>query len=174
MPKSMFALSTVVLLAAGNAALAAMDLGSLPTLRSGLWLTTVSNEGMKPTTVSMCIDEATQQRLLMMGQGAMAGLCAKSDLRRDGDAFVFDSDCTMGPMRVRSSGRTTFTGTIAYNTESLTRFDPPLMGRDTMRSMATGRHGGACPADMKPGDVKLPDGRVLNVGNLPGLMALPR
>lgn len=173
MPKILPALTVCLLLAAG-AAPAAIDVGSLPKLKNGLWVTTVNNEGMPPATHRMCIDEATQQRLLTLGLGMMTGMCTKSDLRRQGDAIVFDSECSLGAMRVTSSGRTTFSGDIAYSTESTTRFDPPMMGRESVRSLASGRHSGACPEGMKPGDMKLPDGRVVNINDLPGMMAKPR
>ena len=147
-----------------------MDPGTLPKLKSGLWTTTVASEGMRPATHSICMDKATQQRLLTMGLGMAAGMCAKTNLRREGEVIFFDSDCSIGPMRVKSTGRTTFTGEVAYSTESTTSFDPPMMGRGTMRSVANGRHTGACPVGMKPGDMKLPDGRVMNINDLPGMM----
>ena len=170
MSKLMHVCTVALMSAAAGAALAAIDVSQLPRLKSGLWVTTSAQEGMKPTTHRMCVDEATQQRLLTMGQMMAAGLCAASDLRRDGDAIVFDSDCSFGPMRVKSTARTTFDGATAYRSESVARFDPPLMGKSTVRSKADGKHVGACPTGMNPGDIKLPDGRVVNIDNLPGLM----
>lgn len=174
MTQSKNAVIASILALALSAATAAVDIGSLPKLNSGLWVTTVTNDGMKPTTHSMCMDEATQQRMLTLGQGLMAGMCKRSDLRRDGDAFVFETDCAMGPMRVISTSRTTFTVTSAYRSESTAKFDPPMAGMGATRSVAQGRHSGACPAGMKPGDMKLPDGRIMNINNLPGMMAPPR
>jgi hypothetical protein len=151
-----------------------MDPGLLPKLRNGLWVTTVTSEGMRPATHSICMDEATQQRLLTMGLGMAAGMCAKTSLRREGEAVVFGSDCSIGPMRVKTTGRTTFTGDAAYSSESTTSFDPPMMGRGAMHSSVKGRHTGACPAGMNPGDMKLPDGRVMNINSLPSMMMPPR
>lgn len=170
MPKSILPLAFFVLVSAGDAASAAIDLGSLPRLKNGLWVTTITNEGLKPARHSICVDDATQQHLLTMGQGAMTGMCAKADLRRDGSAFIFESDCAMGPVRVKSSSRTTFTGATGYHTEATTRFDPPILAKGTVHTVAQGRHSGACPAGMKPGDMTLPDGRVVNVNNFPGSM----
>ena len=174
MNKILSTLVAVATLVVAADALAAIDLGSMPKLKTGLWVTTVNNEGMPPATHSMCIDEATQQRLLTLGLGMMTGLCSKSDVRRHGDAIVFDSECALGPMRVKSAGRTTFSGSVAYSTETTTRFDPPMMGRETVRSIASGRHMGACPDGMRPGDMRLPDGRVVNIDDLPGLVSKPR
>jgi|SRR5580698_3562940 hypothetical protein len=65
-----------------------------------------------------------------------------------------DSVCKLGATTATSHSVINFSGDTAYHEEITQHYDPPLMGK-TSESTTTSdaRWMGACPADMRPGDI---------------------
>jgi hypothetical protein len=142
----------------------------LPTMKPGLWETSMTREGMqqKMTGTKMCMDAATQKEIMDAGMGAMKSMCTKNDIRREGNRVYTNAECKFGESAAKVSSVTTFTGDTAYHTETKSSYDPPMKGMPTGNSAVDGRWTGACPAGMQPGDVVLPDGRKVNMRNMAG------
>jgi hypothetical protein len=151
----------------GAASASAID---FPTMKPGLWESSISREGMpqKMTGTRMCMDAATQKEMMDMGMGTMKTMCAKNDIRREGNKVYGSAECKFGDATMKSSSVTTFSGDTSYHTEVKSSYDPPMQGMPTGNAVIDAKWSGACPADMQPGDVVLPDGRKMNMRNMAG------
>lgn len=145
----------------------------LPKLRAGLWeLTTTSSRGQDPAPLPMksCVDDATQQEMMNFGQGVQRQMCTRNDIRNEGGKIVAESECKLGTTRMSSRSVTTFSGNSSYHTEVRVAYDPPLAGQKEATLTMDGRHLGACPADMKPGDIDIA-GKRMNLRDMRGAMS---
>lgn len=145
----------------------------LPKLKAGLWETTSSSSGPKGSHGSsmkhtMCIDDKAQKDMLAFSQN-MGAQCAKNTIRRDGNKVYGEAECSMGKMTVRSQSVTTVSGDSAYRTEVKSSFIPAMAGMSESTAIVDGRHVGACPANMKPGDINM-NGKVMNVNDIAKMM----
>jgi hypothetical protein len=143
----------------------------LPKLRAGLWeLTTASSKAQEqPPPMKSCVDDATQQEMMNFGQGVQRQMCSRYDVRNEGGKIVAETDCKLGPTRMTSRSVTTFSGSSSYRTEVRATYDPPLAGQKEATLTMEGRHLGACPADMKPGDIEVA-GKRMNLRDMRGAM----
>ena len=168
-PKAMKPFQIMIALAAaavagGALAQDSIDLGDAPMLRAGYWETLSieqGSKGEKRTKVFMCVDDAMQERMKVLTQG---GMC--SELRIEpqrSKRWAFRSVCNPGGMgRMVSEG--TISGDLHERFQSETVTTGSFMGR-SMNSKSTqdGRHVGACPDGIVPGDLVMADGSKFNV-----------
>jgi len=160
----------VILTAAASLALMAQAADQLPKRKPGLWEMTMS-PGLPnaPTaTTKMCIDAATDAALYNFGMGQSKQNCSKSDIKADGKTVTADATCVFNGMHTTTHALTKFTGDITYHSDIKMHYDPPLLGRSDAVITQDGKWTGACPADMKPGDMIGPDGRKMNVKQMMG------
>lgn len=137
---------------------------SLPHRRPGLWEVTMQMPDMPGMPggggglkSSECIDEKTDEALQKkaMSGGERGGeTCRQTSLKRSGNTVDIVADCSSaeGKSRVVSHYSGDMQG--SYAGESVVTFDPPRHGRKEMRMGMQARFAGACPADMKPGDIR--------------------
>jgi hypothetical protein len=140
----------------------------IPHRKPGLWLLETQNSNStRKMEQKLCLDAASDAALQKLG-GQMAGgaSCSKHDLTRNGNQLVYDGVCTMMGSTITSHGVTTFTGDTAYHTESKAHWDPPMMGHADTTTVQDGKWSGACPADMKPGDMIMPGGMKMNINDM--------
>lgn len=130
-----------------------------PVRKPGLWETSASIEGVDTVFTSrLCVDERTDEKLALASAQPGAGECKSTQTREADGSWRFSSVCDLG-----SGGRATTTGTAAgdfasrYEVRAETTTEGaavPQMNRSARMTMqATWR--GACPADMRPGDVSI-------------------
>jgi hypothetical protein len=117
----------------------------------------------RPIVTKICIDAAVQKEMLDLGMGSMKQMCAKNDIRRDGNRMYGEAECKLGESTMKSKSVTTFTGDTAYRTEVKATYEPPFMGRSSATTAIDAKWTGACPAGVKAGDVILPDGKTMNI-----------
>ena len=155
---------------------------SLPHRKPGLWEMTMQMPDMPSMpggglTSSQCIDEKTDeamQKKAMSGGERGGQTCRQTSLKRSGNTVDIVADCTgaEGKSHVVSH----YTGDMqgSYAGESVVSFDPPRHGRKEMRMGMQAKYAGACPADMKPGDIRT-GGMTMNPsqpgGAIPGMPA---
>ena len=147
---------------------------SLPHRKPGLWEVTMQmpsmpGGGMKS---SECIDEKTDeamQKKAMSGGERGGETCRQTSQKRSGNTVDIVADCTSaeGKSHVVSH----YTGDMlgSYAGESVVTFDPPRHGRKEMRMGMQAKYAGACPADMKPGDIRT-GGMTMNPSQPGGVM----
>ena len=154
------------LILAGSAACAPAFALDLPPRKTGLWLVTMvmqGSSGMPARETRLCTDASTEAAIMSLGGTMMQGICSKRDLKRAGDTVTSDSVCQMGPSQMTSHSETRFISDSAYHMDIKTRFDPPMMGRAESTMTQDGKWIGPCPADMRAGDIVMPNGMKLNV-----------
>lgn len=131
---------------------------ALPHLRAGLWRVTKTDNGVSVDS-SMCLNDAVQEKVSVFGMNATLPFCPPAELRRkDRETWTMTTLCPimdMGSVKVdgeiKGDMRTHYTSTY--------RFTSTAMGETTVEeSVERGRHAGACPSDMAPGDIIMAGG----------------
>lgn len=137
-----------------------------PPRKPGLWevsMTTGSGKSHAMGT-KMCIDAASDAALYKMGMETAGSICSRRDVSRTGYTVTSDSVCMLDKSQMTSHTVTVFAGDVAYHTESKTHFDPPMMpGMSDSTMTQDAKWAGPCPADMKPGDIVMPNGMKMNM-----------
>jgi len=138
---------------------------TLPTRKAGLWESkTVSAEGN--TTVRQCIDDKTDQ----LAQGALgAGQnCSKRTFVKTSTGFKGETECKIGPISATGSSVITgdFGSKIHMDVET-TLTGIPNTKDPVRRQMAIdATYLGPCEAGQSPGDIILPDGKIVKTPQL--------
>jgi hypothetical protein len=162
MPARLIGLGFAATLSAVNT-LAAAE--TLPTRKAGLWESkTVSAEGN--TTVRQCIDDKTDQ----LAQGALgAGQnCSKRTFVKTSTGFKGETECKIGPISATGSSVITgdFGSKIHMDVET-TLTGIPNTKDPVRRQMAIdATYLGPCEAGQSPGDIVLPDGKIVKTPQL--------
>lgn len=151
-----------------------------PKLKAGLWETTTTASGPKGAPgagssmkITMCVDDKAQKDMMAFSQN-MGAQCAKNTMRRDGNKVYVEAECSTGKMTVKSSSVTTLSGDTSYRSEVKSNVTPPMAGVGDSTTTVDGRHVGACPANMKPGDMNM-GGRISNINDMAKMMkGMPR
>ena len=152
---------------------------SLPHRKPGLWELTMQMPGMPGGGLksSECIDEKTDeamQKKAMSGGERGGETCRQTSLKRSGNAVDMVADCTSAEGKSHIVSHYTGDMQGSYAGESVVTFDPPRHGRKEMRMGMQAKYAGACPADMKPGDIRT-GGMAMNPsqpgGAIPGMPA---
>ena len=161
---------TLALLALGALVALPAAAQDAPKLRSGQWEVVRKSDraGDKGMRMTMCMDDAMQREMWVMGMGAMRGMCSKSDVRFAAGRGSVDLVCNMAGSTMRSKGAITFTGDTAYRTDIDTTYDPPSNGIAHARTLVESRWLGACKVGQQPGDMILPNGTTINMRNALG------
>jgi hypothetical protein len=132
----------------------AMAADPMPHHKAGLWEIAMSlGSDSRQGNEKVCMDASTEQLMLKAGAGASQKMCSKTDIHSSNSQITVDSVCKIGNSTTTGHSVTTFTGDTAYHTEVMTHFDPPLANRADSKATMDGKWMGACPADMKPGDL---------------------
>ena len=150
---------------------AAADPIELPSRKPGYWEIAIAH-GSKTAfsmTVHACIDAATDKAMMDAGSSAMEAMCSDREIKREGDAWVWDTKCTMGPMKTNSHVVITGDFQSAYQME-MTSDITGLSSSDKAEKTLTTQKGkwlsDACPEGVKPGDMKMPGGITVNVSDM--------
>ena len=162
--KSWF-IATVVL---SNAAALGAGLEDLPKRKPGLWemsTTSVGNKGA-PAMSKVCIDTATDRELMNFGLGVANQLCSKRDIKVSGSVATLNMVCTIGNSQSTSRSTITYAGNTAYRAEVRAHFEPPFLGQSDSTTTQQAKWTGACPPDMKPGDLVTGNGVRINLRDL--------
>jgi uncharacterized protein DUF3617 len=145
----------LLILAATCGTCAVGSAADFPMRKPGLWQITMSPSNPKypPRVEKVCLDAATDQLLYKVGAGGSQKMCSKIDIHSAGGKVIVDSQCDFGGSKLTSHGVTTMTGDTAYRTDINLHYDPPMFGKSDSTSTQEAKWIGACPADMKPGDI---------------------
>jgi hypothetical protein len=143
-----------------------------PRRKPGLWETTMTGEANRahePRTSRLCTDRAFEDLMIKKGMDMMS-TCEKRDVKASGNIITVKSVCQFGKSNLTSTGVWTYKGDTAYQMVSDGTFDPPMGATSKTHSVQEGKWVGACPVDMKPGDmvIMMPDGKELRTSMLKG------
>lgn len=154
------ALASVIALGAG--------LDDLPKRKPGLWeMSTGSAENKgAPAMSKVCIDVTTDRELMNFGLGVTNQLCSKREIKVTGGVATINMVCTVGNSQATSHSTITYTGNSAYRAEVRAHFEPPFMGKTDSTTTQQAKWIGACPSDMRPGDLVTGNGVKINLRDL--------
>ncbi len=133
----------------------------IPHRKPGLWEMTVTDAegaGGKGIKQRICLDAKSEELLNRQSIATGQEACSSVQTRATGDQLRAKAVCNLGSVKMTSESVTTFTGDSASMTTVHTTYDPPLAGRSQSDTRQEAKWLGACPADMKPGDVVLQTG----------------
>ncbi|MBW8882103.1 MAG: DUF3617 family protein [Asticcacaulis sp.] len=134
-----------------------------PGLKAGLGQMTTSVKGMTSGLVTkMCLDEGLSHKFGEMGTSNPGKLdCSPVSASRNGNVIDVTTVCKADQMSVNNQMHMEITGDGSYH-QTVTQTYTPAMMEPTV-STIDGKYLGACPADMKAGDMALPGGRTINM-----------
>jgi hypothetical protein len=143
-----------------------------PARKAGLWeLTSVSDRRPTPMVSQWCFDAASDKRFPVLPKGPRrAGACQKWAVAKSGDGYTVDSVCSFGGSGTTMTLHATITGDFSSryavtNTANVSNAtDPARNGHH--QSTITAVYKGDCPSDLSPGQVRTPDGDIVEMASL--------
>jgi len=129
--------------------------------KSGLWelKRTSTRTGDQVRTYQVCVDQASDDALRQLAGGMRSERCETSKVVREGDKVLVDAVCK-GSRTSTETTHAVITGSLdsAYRVDSKVTYDPPVRGKSEGSTVVDARWTGPCKANMKAGDVILPNG----------------
>jgi hypothetical protein len=139
-----------------------------PQRKPGLWTQTTQVEGLGTIpAVSLCLDAATDKKIAWWGQQGTRAGCIKNDVSKNADgSWSFSSICqSVGNIRAATEGTASGDFKNSYEVRATTTTTgspmPEMNGAHSV--IIDAKWDGPCPSNMKPGDMKLPDGSLVNM-----------
>jgi hypothetical protein len=137
----------------------------LPTRKAGLWESTMSGTSSLAADgvgkIKHCIDASTDRAAMT---GAMAGKqCEQGPVVKTAAGYEMEATCKIGGMTSKSKSIVSgdFNSQVTVDvTSSITTGSGPAKESKTK---IEARYVGPCEAGQKPGDVIMPDGKVIRV-----------
>jgi len=125
----------------------------LPVQKPGLWQTTMTNSRMPGgyRSFSMCQDAAFIAAGKASADAHLKNDCSKHELRKDGNTWTADLECTFSGMHVVSHSVTTITGDDVFHTELTSNTDSPRLAKSTTTTTIDNKWLGACKPGQKIG-----------------------
>lgn len=162
--------AAIAVLAASTAAAAAQDI-EFPERKAGQWEIKMVPEtpgAMPETTVQACLDAESDKQMMQAGFSMSKSMCSRQEITRQGDDYIIDSTCQIGPMSTTShivmSGDFQSAYTVKMTSET-TGAMAAMAGTNNMTQEARWVSD-ACADGMVPGDMLMPGGMKMNVNDL--------
>ena len=137
----------------------------LPMPKAGLWEQTMSREGIPPQPTKVCLDDALSAKVAVQQPTVAGASCTPAQAVKTADGYTVSAKCDMGTGGVTvSEGKASGDFQTDYTmvlTSTTTGAAVPQMNRSSQITVHA-KWLGPCPADWKPGDVELPNGRRVN------------
>ena len=138
----------------------------LPQRKPGLW-ETKSTGAEGETVAKQCVGPGTDRAML---GGMTGGACSKVEVKKAGAGYTVATECTIG--QIKAVGNSTITGDFqaTVRTEGVTRLTgmPGQPDPVERKLVVEAKRVGDCGPGQKPGDVILPDGRVISMPGAAG------
>lgn len=150
--------SFAALLAALAGCASSIAADGMPTRKPGLWQVSMELPGRAGATMTSqhCVDERSDEKSQRRAlDDAADARCEQHNVKRSPGLFEADYRCLSA--RGKTEGHLRLAGdmTSRYTMDNQMRFDPPRGGRSEARMTLQGQWLGACPADMKPGEMRM-------------------
>ena len=146
----------------------------LPVRKAGLWEMKMVRTGSSVPDMTMqhCTD-ATTDKQMSTSFSPGKETCAKQDIQKTAAGFVSDTVCSVAGMTITSHAEITGDFNSAYTVKvtSKTEGGPSGVPRDGTTTIEA-KWLGACKADQKAGDIVMPGGMKMNIGDLDKLKAM--
>jgi hypothetical protein len=140
------------------------DQGVVIKRKPGLWEVSASVAGRGDGgTIKQCTDHAADAKMMQMMSQAQDGTCTVNKITEIDGGYALHSECSMSGSKVTSKGEFKGDFDAEYNGEVKTTFEPALFGMGESVTTFKAKYAGPCPADMKVGDMLMPNGMKMNV-----------
>ena len=142
----------------------------LPHRKDGLWETSMSvaQRAASGIKAQQCIDEKTDDAMQHRAMEGDASLqCERSSFRKVPGGFETSSVCKTSRGKLTSQMHIAGDMQSAYRMEISSHRDPPQGTLTDTKTVVDAKWLGACPADMKPGDMRV-NGIILHMGGMAG------
>jgi hypothetical protein len=141
-----------------------------PARRAGLWNVTINMESAKlpAQTNKMCIDAASDARLMKLGVASKAADCTAMKVSGSGNVRTVDSVCHFNGGTQKNHVVMTYAGDSAYHMDMRSQFSPPISGHSDSHIVQDAKWAGPCPAGMRPGDMMVNGVRINMLGTSGG------
>jgi hypothetical protein len=145
----------------------------MPTRKPGLWeMTWTSDVDNSPTPAQddgqphlslqrvtrICTDENFKEFYTRVGEPMHQARCSKHEVHKQGAQVTIDTVCSIAHSQVTSHAVMSFDDPNTVTLQIHSHYEPAVHGRTETNKTQTGKWLGACPADMKPGDVLFQNG----------------
>ena len=149
-----FAIAAAVICVSAATSVQASD---FPARRAGLWNVTINMENAKlpPQTNKMCIDAASDAKLMKLGLASKQADCTAMNISGSGNVRTVDSVCHFNGGTQKNHVQMTYVGDGAYHMDMRSQFSPPIAGKTESHIVQDAKWVGPCPAGMKPGDMMI-------------------
>ena len=147
----------------------------LPAMRAGLWESRMEASGgpMPASTFKQCMDGKIDLEAMMKQMGGMCQVTWK----RVGDTIETDTSCKMGPVATKGKGVVTgdFNSKLHIETTTITEVNMPAgvpksaVPTDPIKMVIDAHWIGPCEPGQNPGDVVMPDGKVMRMPKMPAM-----
>jgi len=139
-----------------------------PPRKPGLWDMSVTTDGMKGlSSVKQCIDKETDAKLQQAAMAGQAGeSCTKNEVTPTKGGYKMLSICKVAGSTITSEGFLKGSFDSGYSGDILVKYEPPLFGQGQHKVAVSATWLGECPSNMKPGDMSMPNGKVVNLVNM--------
>ncbi len=152
-------IAALAALAALLGATAARADDTLPKRKPGLWDMAMQMDSMggQQMKSQQCIDEKTDEAMQRRG---MAGRddkaeCKQTSLKKVSGGVEYEAECKSAEGTARILARMSGDTNSSYTVDNTMTFTPPRHGMSQMHMVVKATYGGACPAGMKPGDIRV-------------------
>lgn len=146
---------------------ATAEAANYPQRKPGLWRITMNSAqiGGQGITTEQCIDAQTDARMQASSMQGPDAKCNEQSTKKTADGWTYRVVCQMDQSTATTEG--TITGDYAnrYEINNVTRFVPAFNGMTEEKMIMTADYKGACPADLKPGDMRM-NGMVVNISDI--------
>lgn len=147
----------------------------MPKRKSGLWETTMSSAQMAGRNVKsqQCVDAKTDADMLkkaMSNADATSTNCTQQISKQTATGFEINAVCKQKDSTFKSHMVVTGDFNSSYTMVMTGKLTPPKKGMSDFQSTITARHMGACPSDMKAGDMKI-NGMHIRADGMPANMS---
>jgi hypothetical protein len=164
-----------IIASAAAASLACAQDFDFPQRKSGQWEIKMITQpaGAAPDmSMTACVDAASDAEMMRAGLSMSKEMCPQQDIKREGDGYVIDSTCKMGPMETRS--RSVITGDFqsAYTVETTTETagGPAAMAGTNVFRQEARWVSAECGNGLQPGDMLMPGGMKMNINEMMKMM----
>jgi len=146
-----------------------------PARKPGQWEIKMVPEtpgSMPDMTIVACVDAASDAEMMRAGLSMTKEMCAKQEMKREGDAIVIDTTCKIGPMETTSHSVITGDFDSAYTVVTTTESAgavPPMPHASAMKQEARWVSAD-CSDGLEPGDMLMPGGMKTNIKDMMKMM----
>ncbi|WP_198017229.1 DUF3617 domain-containing protein [Methylocapsa acidiphila] len=131
----------------------------LPARRPGLWeiVDDAANPLGPARTARVCIDAATEPLLNNVNAITRKSHCSETKAKTSGNVLRLETICDFRNTRAITRAAITIADVESFHIEAQSAYAPPLFGQREATRKQDGKWIGACPQDMRPGDIVADD-----------------